>query len=436
MEGKNLWETFPDIASPELPTFALYHRAMEQKIPATFEVEYGAPINGIFKTAVVPTQEGIVTFSRDITDIRRSTALLQSAADRLQLAQAAGQTSSWDWDLASGKIVWTETKWTWSRAPEEVNTADKCFNFIHPEDVAVVQNALAPALESPAEYRCEFRVLWPDQSLHWCIARGRSSLPDSSGKPTRVLGVQNDITERKLSDAALLQNEKLAAVGRLASSIAHEINNPLESVTNLLYLARTTDTVEDIHSYLDTAERELRRVSVITNQTLRFHRQSTGPREVSCSDLFGDVLSVYHGRLLNSGIVIEKRKRAHRCVECFEGEIRQVLSNLVGNAIDAMHPQGGNLIVRSRETHDWQDGREGIVLTVADTGTGIAPQVLHRMFDAFYTTKGIGGTGLGLWVSKEIVDRHKGILRVRSSQEKGRSGTVFSLFLPFTAFSR
>lgn len=145
---------------------------------------------------------------------------------------------------------------------------------------------------------------------------------------------------------------------------------------------------------------------------------------------------MYQGRLVNSNVRIEKRKRDDRLFACFEGEIRQVLSNLVGNAVDAMHPHGGKLLLRSREAYDWRTGQKGVALTVADTGTGMAPPVLSKIYDAFYTTKGIGGTGLGLWVSKEIVDRHRGTLLVRSSQKEGQSGTVFNLFLPYDAASR
>lgn len=249
-----------------------------------------------------------------------------------------------------------------------------------------------------------------------------------------ALGV--DVTERRLAEQALLQSEKLAAVGRLASSIAHEINNPLESVTNLLYLARRSDDFDDVRSYLVTAEQELRRVSNITNQTLRFYRQSTDPIAVLGEMLVADTLSLYQGRILNSGIQIESRHRAKQPVTCFEGEIRQVLSNVVGNAIDAMHGNGGRLLLRSREATNWKTGRSGLVLTVADTGPGMSSAVMKKIFEAVFTTKGARGSGLGLWISCEIIDRHGGSLRVHSSQREGRSGTVFTLFLPFEAVSR
>lgn len=207
-------------------------------------------------------------------------------------------------------------------------------------------------------------------------------------------------------------------------------------MTNLLYLARRTDDLPELQEYLDTAERELRRVSAIATQTLRFYKQSTNPAAVTCQELFEAVLSMYHSRLVNSHVRIEMSNLTTQSIQCFDGEIRQVLNNLVGNAIDAMHPHGGRLLIRSREVTLWKTGQPGVALTVADTGHGMPPSVLRKAFEAFYTTKGIGGTGLGLWVSKEIVDRHRGSLQVHSSQTPGSTGTVFKLLLPFIAASR
>jgi signal transduction histidine kinase len=174
-----------------------------------------------------------------------------------------------------------------------------------------------------------------------------------------------DVTESKRAELALMQTEKLAAVGRLASSIAHEINNPLESVTNLLYLARETAINPETKEYLSIADRELRRVSVIANQTLRFHKQSSKPQWITCEDLIGNAFTIYQARLLNSQVEVEKRNRAVKPVLCFEGEIRQVLSNLISNAIDAMHPRRWQALTRSREGTDG-DRAQGLILTVAD----------------------------------------------------------------------
>jgi signal transduction histidine kinase len=247
-----------------------------------------------------------------------------------------------------------------------------------------------------------------------------------------LIEARYSLMEHKRTVAALIQAEKLAAVGRLASSLAHEINNPLEAITNLLFLCRDHAVSPEVREWLEQAELELRRISILANQTLRFHRQSTRPSEISCSNLFAPTLDLYEARLRNSSIVVEKRKRAYQLVECYEGDIRQVLSNLITNAIDAM-PNGGRLLVRSREGTNHRTGSNGIFLTIADTGTGISPSIQDSIFDAFFTTKGINGSGLGLWMSAEIVSRHNGSITIRSSDTAGRSGTVAVIFLPFAA---
>ena len=253
----------------------------------------------------------------------------------------------------------------------------------------------------------------------------------TTGEITGIAAASIETTGQKKAEAILIRNEKLAAVGRLAASIAHEINNPLESVTNLIYLARGANDQRTAHEYLETADRELRRASAITNQTLRFYKQSTGAVSVTAHEMFESVLAIQQGRIVNAGIQVELRQRALQPVKCFDGEIRQVLNNIIGNAIDAMVPTGGRLLVRSRTATYWPSGTKGIQLTIADNGIGMSAEVIHRIFDAFYTTKGMNGNGLGLWVSKEIIDRHHGSLRARSSTATHAHGTVFTVFLPF-----
>jgi signal transduction histidine kinase len=253
---------------------------------------------------------------------------------------------------------------------------------------------------------------------------------DADDRISGILVFGVDVTENRRAEQVLLQTEKLAAVGRLASSIAHEINNPLEAITNLLYLANQAAISPKAKEYLAEADLELQRVSAIANQTLRFYRQSTKPRSITAKELLDGTLPLYRGRLINCGVSLEMRYRSTPSVVCFEGEIRQVLSNLVGNAIDSMASTGGRLLIRTRDATDWRTLRRGIVITVADTGTGIAPETRSRIFEAFFTTKGTSGTGLGLWISNEIVARHRAILTLRSSQAPRSCGTVFALFLP------
>ncbi|MFC5863920.1 sensor histidine kinase [Acidicapsa dinghuensis] len=242
-----------------------------------------------------------------------------------------------------------------------------------------------------------------------------------------------DASDRKRSEEALRKTEKLAATGRLAASIAHEINNPLEAITNLLYLLSTHPELDDTaRSYVDMAVHELRRISEITQQTLRFYRQSTLPANASCAELLDSVLSLHQVRLRNRGIQVEKKYDPDTELYCFAGELRQVFANLIGNAIDAMQ-EGGRLALRARRSREWKGaGRSGIRIQVADTGEGMMPEVQLHIFEPFFTTKEAIGTGLGLWVSSEIVAKHKGTIRVRSRAARlgGGHGTIFELFFP------
>src|SRR5215831_16694961 len=242
-----------------------------------------------------------------------------------------------------------------------------------------------------------------------------------------------DVSERKRSEEALRRTEKLAATGRLAASIAHEINNPLEAITNLLYLLRRFCRLDDAaQNYVTMAEREVRRMSEITQQTLRFYRQSTLPGRATMGELLDSVLDMYNVRLSTLGIKVDRRYEPSLDLHCFAGELRQVVANLVSNSIDAT-AEGGRLVVRARRSRDWvHSQREGVRITIADTGSGMSEEVRERLFEAFFTTKGATGTGLGLWVSHEIILKHQGIIHVRSrAAADGRpSGTAFQIFFP------
>jgi PAS domain S-box-containing protein len=261
----------------------------------------------------------------------------------------------------------------------------------------------------------------------------------STGAPILLNGeliggvaVNSDVTQIRLQDEALRKSEKLAAVGQLASSIAHEINNPLESITNLLYLIRQADSMGDVQEYAAMAQTELARVTEITLQTLRFHRQQSKATEVDLAELARTVMALYTGRLLVRSVTLAWKLRPAPRVWCLEGEMRQVLNNLVRNALDAMSA-GGRLSIRVQpQTElggDRKTARAGVRLTIADTGEGISPKIAERLFEPFQTTKENTGTGLGLWVSRGIVEKHGGRIRTRTSTGE-RHGTVFAVWLP------
>ena len=239
-----------------------------------------------------------------------------------------------------------------------------------------------------------------------------------------------DITERRRRDAALQRTEKLAAVGRLASSISHEINNPLESVKNLLYLIQHSESDPGAtRTYAQLASSELARVSHIVTQTLKFHRQSTHAAESSAAEILESVLALFQSRLVTLGTTIHRDYAEDDTMHCFGGDMRQVFANLIGNALDASGEKGV-MWLRTRRGKSPRNGQAGVRVTVADNGCGMSKGTQKAAFDAFFTTKGMTGSGLGLWVSEEIVRTHRGTIRLRSSEMVGRSGTVFALFFP------
>jgi PAS domain S-box-containing protein len=255
-------------------------------------------------------------------------------------------------------------------------------------------------------------------------------LPAERGQPEAMLGTVIDITDRKQAQEAMLRAEKLAAVGRLAASIAHEINNPLEAVTNILFLARThSEVTPALHELLLLAEQELVRIAGITRQTLGFFRGASEPATTSLAALLDEALGLYQAKIRAKNIRLVKQVRFNGLIHARSGELRQAFSNLVANAIDAV-PDGGQLVLRVSRGRDWCTGMPGVTVTVADSGLGIDPQHRKRIFEPFFTTKQEVGTGLGLWLTREIVLRHSGRIRFRSSSQPGQSGTTISIFLP------
>lgn len=232
--------------------------------------------------------------------------------------------------------------------------------------------------------------------------------------------------ENKVTADAMRTAEKLAAVGRMASSLAHEINNPLQSVTNLLYMVEVTDTKAERRAYLKQAEDALARVSHLVTQTLRFHKQSRQAEPVRLAELAESVLMLFRTRLSHASAQVLVTDRQSAPLVCLADDVRQVLTNLVSNSLDALSGRGkGKLLVRVRD--GISAGKPGVFFTVADTGRGIAPEAMARLFQPFNTTKGIRGTGLGLWVSKGILQKHGARVRVRS---RVGAGTVVRIFFP------
>jgi PAS domain S-box-containing protein len=365
-----------------------------------------------------------------IAETKHAQEMLERGKESMQLAQQYVGIGIWEWDLQTGELAWSdEIRRLHGIEVEKFDGRyESWMESIVPEDRQQVHQSITEALANKGEYEVQYRAIFADKSLHWLEARGRTIV--ISDTPVRMLGVAMDVTSRKAAEQALRQSEKVAATGRLAASIAHEINNPLASVMNALYILRTNSKMPDSALvYVKTAEEELARVVHITKQTLGFYREISSPVMSSVPQLFEEVLAAYDQRIEQSRLTVRKDFSEVGPLAAFPGELRQVFSNLVLNAIESISAPG-NIYIRVKEAHDRQ-GRSGIRVTVADDGCGIPAENMSHIFEPFFSTKDSKGTGLGLWVSQGIVQKHQGKLRLRSRTDEMRHGTCCTIFLPF-----
>ena len=242
--------------------------------------------------------------------------------------------------------------------------------------------------------------------------------------------LQTEIATRKKAEEALISSEKLASVGRMAAVLAHEINNPLEAVTNLLYIAKAADDVPDtVRSYLETADAELKRIAHITRQTLSFYRETAAPTTFHVVQLLESIVDLLYTRIASRKAKVAVQGSRELELTAFQGELRQVLSNFLRNSLDAV-PEHGCVTLRASTYISQRDGRRVVRIMVSDSGHGISPFALSNLFQPFFTTKGMVGNGLGLWVSKQIIEKHGGRIQVRSRTSGPYQGTTFSAVLP------
>lgn len=277
------------------------------------------------------------------------------------------------------------------------------------------------------------RGLNPELAYADRFFRVRYDLIDSGpGESTGAILVVTDVTDHKKLEETLKLSERLAATGRLAHVIAHEINNPLEAMANLLYLASQPETDSgSAKGYLDQATEELMRISRITKQVLAFHRNTTAPSPLHPGELVESVLALFRTALSGQNIELDLQVRCDDPIRGFPGELRQVFTNLVSNAIDAMAGDGGVLIVRCMRSVSYVDGGlRGLRFVFSDNGSGIPEEIIPRIHDAFFTTKQSKGSGIGLWLSSEVIGKHRGRLRLRSRTSGPYRGTLFDVFLP------
>jgi PAS domain S-box-containing protein len=358
----------------------------------------------------------------------RTRELVESETQFRTLANSIPQLA-WMADH-NGEPFWYNQRWyDYSGTTLEEMKNRGWHNLCHPDHLVRVLRGLRHSWATGDPWEDTFPLREKDGEYRWFLSRA-VPIPDSHGTTGRWFGTSTDVSRQMAAEEALRRTEKLAAMGRIAGIIAHEINNPLEAITNAFYLLQDHPSLDDeARSYARLASEELARVSYITKQTLSFYRGPQRAVPVSVASVLDDILELQARHLRVTGVQLDREYLSDGRVLAYPTELRQVFLNLVGNAVQAM-PSGGRLRVAIRETGSRGKAPEGIRISICDTGLGIRPEDAKRLFEPFYTTKSAKGTGLGLWISKGIVQKYDGSISFRSLRFKGASVTCFSVFIP------
>jgi PAS domain S-box-containing protein len=350
---------------------------------------------------------------------------LRKEEEKLHLAHQIAGIGVWEFDPSSDRVKCTpEAAQIFGLSRDAFDgPAENLLSRIHEQDRESARTALRAFAAGAPEQTLQFRVITKEGSMRWVETRG-SVLQSFDGKTPTVLCLSLNITSRVLTEESLVRSERLVVAGRLSASIAHEINNPLEALTNLIYLARGTDTIADIKAHLSVAEEQLRRVSMVAKQSLRFYRDLNTPLNFSVAKVVTDVLDLLRPQFSERRInVMDELDEDCSDIRGWPGEVMQVITNLLLNAAQAS-PTGSSIRIRVyRRDHK-------VLLVIADQGVGIAPEHASRIYEPFFSTKTEGGTGLGLWITQQIIGKHRGIIRMRSSTTPGKNGTAFRIAFP------
>ena len=369
----------------------------------------------------------IGSFNQMLSEIQlRDTTLQESERQFRNLADSLPQQA---WSAgADGMIVWFNKRWyDFSGVSDALTSADAYVTIVDPDVLPRVMENWQHSVETGQLFEMVVPLRGKDGVYREFLILG-VPVRDNTGKIVRWFGTNTDVTEQRRSEEALRRTEKLAATGRLAASIAHEINNPLEALTNLIYLARRNPPASE--SYLAMADQELDHIAEITKHTLGFYRDTTTPTSVDVSGVVREVLELYSRKLQFKNIDVKQRYFAGTTILGYPGELRQIFANLIANAIEAME-SNGHLIVKASPVNNGASGNgRGVRVSLMDDGCGIDSSQMKKIFEPFYTTKKDVGTGLGLWLTQNLVVKHNGHIQVRSGIDQGKSWTVFSVFLP------
>jgi PAS domain S-box-containing protein len=427
MIGRIYWEVVPEAKGTVVEQ--QLRRCAAEGVPVQFE-NRTQRLQRWLQVRAYPFPEGMSVFFQDISEAKEREDKLRSSLDRLAKAHKAAQMGIFEWNVKTNEVIWSEDTYRIHGVTRDEfdGKFETWAKSLHPEDLPAVLAKIQKALENKSDFLAEYREVWPNGEIHWFGAHGQIMV-DERGDATAMVGICSDVTHRHLEEEALRRSEKLATAGRLAATIAHEINNPLEAVTNLVYLMRQDPGIKvDTKDLLRLADEQLARVNHIAKQTLGFYQDRNVPEAVDVVQTLEGLLSILQSRINSKQIRIERDYENACLLNGFRGELRQVLSNLLTNAIDAS-PSGGKLIVRVKPE---RNGAQiaCVHIEVEDFGSGIHPGDQTRIFEPFFTTKSDFGTGLGLWVTKELVEKHGGTIAFRSNCQDGMSGTCFSVVLP------
>jgi two-component system CheB/CheR fusion protein len=367
----------------------------------------------------------------DITERRLAEQRLRVSEERFRMIADNMSQLAWTCGKELGDVTWYNQRWLdyTGMTPEEL-AGWNWTKIQHPEHVDRVVQGVERSRDSGEIWEDTFPLRGKDGNYRWFLSRA-IPIQDAHGKVVRWFGTNTDITEAKQAEAALIKSEKLAVSGRLAAVLAHEINNPLQAVTNLMALLEQSQELQDsTRTYVKMATDELARVTHLTRQSLKFYRESTSPAPLNVEETLDSVLEVYAAQFEALRITVSRRYRSTDTINSYAGEIRQIVTTLLMNAMEAT-PRGGTITVHVRQARSRKNSKSyGVRIAIADTGTGIPKVNLSRIFEPFFTTKGQQGTGLGLWVTQGIINRLGGSIKVRSSVREQKSGTCFSIFLP------
>jgi PAS domain S-box-containing protein len=391
-------------------------------------------VNGNLQPETAASQGRILGTIRDVTEMRKVEAQLRENAKRL--SELAAIVASSDDVILSKDLNGIITSWNDAatrvlgyRADEMIGSSILKLipEHLHSDEKTIIENIRA---NRRVEHFETVRLTKGGELID--VSLTVSPVKDEQGQVIGASKILRDISPRKRMERSLLQAEKIAATGRMAATIAHEINNPLEAVMNLLFLLRPKISDEEGLNYLTTAEGELDRVSHIVKQTLGYYREHATASMASLGEIVEHAITIYEPRCTAAGITIEKSLPSSRKVVLRRGEMMQVISNLIANAIYAM-PDGGTLSISVSDTTTPADG---VALHIADTGAGIAPDVLPKVFDAFFTTRATVGTGIGLFIAKNFIEGHGGQISIESRTRSEKHGTMVRIFLPLhTAYA-